>query len=206
MDFATPLKLFSRLPAVIAGFFFLLTMLPVQAEQSDAENDDLPEVRVSTTEGAFNLRLRPDIAPKTVENFLEYVDDGFYDGTIFHRVIPGFMVQGGGLDRDMNKKPTREPVVNESRQTAKNLRGSVAMARTSDPDSATAQFFVNLVDNPHLDATQARPGYTVFGSVTEGIGVIDAIASVDTTRRNGMPDVPAEPVIIESVRRINNGQ
>lgn len=192
--------------AAIAMLAILATPSPASAEQPGIDNEELPEVRVSTTEGAFNIRLRPDIAPQTVDNFLQYVDEGFYDGTLFHRVIPGFMVQAGGFDQDMNRKTTRDPVANESRQTARNLRGTIAMARTANPDSATAQFFINLVDNPHLDATRARPGYTVFGKVTEGMGVVDAIGNVSTTRRNGMGDVPAEPVRIESVRRIESDQ
>ena len=210
MDFCPRPKCFplfsSALYLVFATMVALVTTLPAHAQQSGVGDKALPEVRVSTTEGAFNIRLRPDFAPKTVANFLQYVEDGFYDGTLFHRVIPGFMVQAGGFDQDMNRKDTRDPVENESRQTAKNLRGTIAMARTANPDSATAQFFINLVDNPHLDATRARPGYTVFGSVTEGMGVVDAIGKVSTTRRNGMGDVPVEPVVIESVRRIDNGQ
>ena len=179
---------------------------PVYGDQSGNSDQDLPEVRVSTTEGAFNIRLRPDIAPKTVANFLQYVDEGFYDGTLFHRVIPGFMIQAGGFDQNMNRKDTHDPVENESRQTAKNLRGTIAMARTANPDSATAQFFINLVDNPHLDATRARPGYTVFGSVTDGMGAVDAIGNAETTRRNGMGDVPVKPIVVESVRRVESGQ
>ena len=173
-----------------------------QASGSEA----LPKVRVTTTEGAFTLRLRPDIAPLTVANFLEYVEAGFYDGTVFHRVIPGFMIQGGGFDQNLDKQDTRAPIVNESRQTAKNLRGTIAMARTQHPDSATAQFFINLVDNPHLNATSSRPGYAVFGSVTDGMGVVDAIARIQTTRARGMSDVPLDPVIIESMRLIDDEQ
>lgn len=179
---------------------------PAQAQQTSSDNDELPLVRISTTEGAFTVRLRPDYAPLTVANFLEYVEEGFYDGTLFHRVIPGFMIQGGGFDQDLSKKETRDPVVNESSQTAKNLRGTLAMARTRDPDSATAQFFINLVDNPHLNATEARPGYTVFGKVIEGMGAVDAIAKANTTRAKGMSDVPADPVIIKSIRLIDDEQ
>lgn len=194
-----------RLAAALLATVLLSPVLS-HAEETRNAGDALPEVRVLTSEGAFEIRLRPDIAPQTVTNFLRYVDEGYYDGTIFHRVIPGFMVQAGGFDQNMSRKSTHEPVVNESRQTARNLRGTIAMARTADPDSATAQFFINLVDNPHLDATPSRAGYTVFGSVTEGMGVIDAIGSVDTTNRNHMGDVPVEPVVIESVRRIESDQ
>lgn len=200
----------AHLTRVLSPLLLALAMLGVvasaQAQKSSDDNDALPQVRVSTTEGAFTVRLRPDIAPLTVANFLEYVEAGFYDGTVFHRVIPGFMVQGGGFDQNLNKKATGDPVVNESRQTARNLRGSLAMARTRNPDSATAQFFVNLVDNPHLDATESRPGYAVFGTITEGISVVDAIAKVQTTRAKGMSDVPVDPVIIESISLIDDEQ
>lgn len=200
----------AHLTRVLSPLLLALAMLGVvasaQAQKSSDDNDSLPQVRVSTTEGAFTVRLRPDIAPLTVANFLEYVEAGFYDGTVFHRVIPGFMVQGGGFDQNLNKKATNDPVVNESRQTARNLRGSLAMARTRNPDSATAQFFVNLVDNPHLDATESRPGYAVFGTITEGISVVDAIAKVQTTRAKGMSDVPVDPVIIESISLIDDEQ
>lgn len=194
-----------KLTATLLATFFLTPVFS-HGEEAQENADALPEVRVLTNEGAFEIRLRPDIAPQTVANFLRYVDEGYYDGTIFHRVIPGFMVQAGGFDKTMSRKSTHEPVVNESRQTARNLRGTIAMARTADPDSATAQFFINLVDNPHLDATPSRAGYTVFGSVTEGMGVVDAIGSVKTTNRNNMGDVPVEPVVIESVRRIESDQ
>ncbi len=194
-----------KLAVALLATFFLTPALSYSDESKDA-GEVLPEVRVLTSEGAFEIRLRPDIAPQTVANFLRYVDEGYYEGTIFHRVIPGFMVQAGGFDQNMSRKNDHEAVANESRQTARNLRGTIAMARTADPDSATSQFFVNLVDNPHLDATPSRAGYTVFGSVTDGMGVIDAIGSVDTTNRNNMGDVPVEPVVIESVRRIESDQ
>ncbi|MFC4258952.1 peptidylprolyl isomerase [Marinobacter lacisalsi] len=199
-------QLIRVLGPLLTALIMLGVVAPAQAQDSSDDNDTLPEVRVSTTEGAFTVRLRPDIAPLTVANFLEYVEEGFYDGTVFHRVIPGFMVQGGGFDKNLNKKTTGDPIVNESRQTAKNLRGTLAMARTRDPDSATAQFFVNLVDNPHLDATASRQGYAVFGTITEGISVIDAIARVQTTRAKGMSDVPVDPVIIESIRLVDDEQ
>lgn len=186
---------------MLAGLLATL-LLSVNARADSSSDEDLPTVRVTTSEGAFEIQLRPDYAPRTVENFLQYVDEGFYDGTIFHRVIDAFMIQGGGFDQDMRQKTTREPVVNESRQTAPNLRGSIAMARTANPDSATAQFFINVTDNRHLNAAANRPGYTVFGKVTEGMGVIDAIAQVRTGVRNNMGDVPLQPVVIESVRRI----
>ncbi|MEX0603198.1 MAG: peptidylprolyl isomerase [Marinobacter sp.] len=164
-------------------------------------NSDLPTVVIQTSEGTIQLQLRPDVAPQTVENFLTYVDSGYYEGTIFHRVIPGFMIQGGGFDENLNQKATRPPVPNEAKPTAKNLRGTVAMARTSNPDSATSQFFINLVDNAYLDPGSRGPGYTVFGRVTSGMGVVDQIAGQPTGTRNGMGDVPREAITIQNIRR-----
>jgi cyclophilin family peptidyl-prolyl cis-trans isomerase len=160
------------------------------------------EVVMKTSKGDITLALDPDKAPKTVANFLRYVDEGFYDGTVFHRVISGFMIQGGGLTPDMHKKPTHEPVANEAKNGLKNVRGSIAMARTRDPDSATAQFFINHRDNPNLDYPSFDGwGYAVFGKVTRGMDVVDAIAAVKTTHSNGRGNVPVEPVIIKSVSR-----
>lgn len=169
--------------------------------QSSGQSADepLPKVRMVTSEGALELQLRPDVAPATVANFLEYARAGFFDGTIFHRVIPGFMIQGGGFTEDLSRKPTREPIRNEARSTLPNLRGTIAMARTSSPDSATSQFFINLSDNDFLNAGVRGPGYAVFGKVTEGMGAVDAIARKQTTRKRGMADVPVETVIIEKV-------
>ncbi|NMT64829.1 peptidylprolyl isomerase [Marinobacter orientalis] len=163
--------------------------------------NELPQVIIETSEGVIEVTLRPDIAPETVDNFLAYVSNGFYEGTIFHRVIPGFMIQGGGFDKNLNRKQTRDPVRNEAKPTAKNLRGTIAMARTSSPDSATSQFFINLADNDFLNAGVRGPGYTVFGKVSGGMGVVDAIAGKATGRSGGMGDVPKEPVIIHSVSR-----
>lgn len=160
------------------------------------------EVVMKTSKGDITLALNPDKAPKTVANFLRYVDEGFYDGTIFHRVISGFMIQGGGLTPDMQKKPVHDPVVNEAKNGLKNVRGSIAMARTRDPDSATAQFFINHRDNPNLDYPSFDGwGYAVFGKVIDGMDVVDTIAEVKTTRKSGRGNVPVEPVIIESVSR-----
>nr|WP_264673431.1 peptidylprolyl isomerase [Marinobacter nitratireducens] len=170
------------------------------ADTGEASGDpELPKVRVLTSEGAFVLQLRPDVAPETVKNFLQYVSSGFYDGTVFHRVIPGFMVQGGGFTADMSRKTTRDPITNEATRSLPNLRGTIAMARTSAPDSATSQFFVNVVNNGFLDAGVRGAGYAVFGKVTEGMGVVDAIASKKTGVSRGMADVPVEPIIIESM-------
>ncbi|PXX91726.1 cyclophilin [Marinobacter vulgaris] len=163
------------------------------------QQNELPRVIIETSEGVIEVTLRPDIAPETVDNFLTYVSNGFYEGTIFHRVIPGFMIQGGGFDENLNRKQTRDPVPNEAKPTAKNLRGTIAMARTSSPDSATSQFFINLADNGFLDAGVRGPGYTVFGKVSGGMGVVDAIASKTTGRSGGMGDVPKDPIIIRSV-------
>ncbi len=160
------------------------------------------DVVMKTSKGDITLRLNTEKAPKTVANFLRYVDEGFYDGTIFHRVIPGFMIQGGGLTPDLTKKPTHEPVENEAKNGLKNVRGSIAMARTRAPHSATSQFFINHRDNPNLDYPSFDGwGYAVFGKVIDGMDVVDAIAKVPTTRRNGRANVPEEPVTIESVRR-----
>lgn len=156
------------------------------------------KVRLATSAGEITLELDAARAPKTVENFLRYVRDGHYDGTIFHRVIDGFMIQGGGFTAEMNQKSTRAPIVLESRNGLRNERGSLAMARTSVPDSATAQFFINLRDNAFLDAANARDGhgYAVFGRVTAGMEVIDRIRTAPTTTRGPHRDVPATPIVI----------
>ena len=157
---------------------------------------------MKTSLGAFKLELYADKAPKTVENFLKYVDDKFYDGTIFHRVISDFMIQGGGFDKSLTKKDTREPVVNEAKDSISNTKYTVAMARTSDPNSATAQFFVNVKDNKNLDyGGPSGDGYCAFGKVISGMDVVDKIKVVPTGSQGGMGDVPQTPVIIESIRR-----
>ncbi|KAA1193874.1 peptidyl-prolyl cis-trans isomerase [Pseudohalioglobus sediminis] len=159
-------------------------------------------VIIRTTFGEIKLALDADKAPKTVENFLSYARDGFYDGTIFHRVIDNFMIQGGGFDTDMNQKPTSEPIENEADNGLKNDFGTIAMARTMDPHSATAQFFINVKDNDFLNHSGKNMqgwGYTVFGKVTEGEEVLDKIRAVPTTSRGGHQDVPTDPVIIETV-------
>lgn len=190
----------SVIPALILAMSALLPLAGAHAETGvESASEALPSVRVVTSKGPFVLQLRPDVAPKTVENFLEYARSGFYDNTVFHRVIPGFMIQGGGFTADLAQKPTQEPVVNEAKPTQKNLRGTIAMARTSAPNSATSQFFINLVNNGFLDAGVRGAGYAVFGKVIEGMGVVDAIAGVDTKNARGMADVPVEPVMIESV-------
>lgn len=163
-----------------------------------------PVVLLETTSGDILIELFPDKAPKTVENFLTYVDEGFYNNTIFHRVIPGFMIQGGGMDARMREKATHEPVSNEADNGLKNERGSLAMARTSDPHSASAQFFINLVDNDFLNfraPTVDGWGYCVFGSVTEGMEVVDKIAKVKTKTVGIHENVPTDMVMITSASR-----
>ena len=162
-------------------------------------------VLMKTSKGDITLELDADKAPGTVNNFLAYVDEGFYSGTIFHRVIKDFMLQGGGFTADMDRKDTRGPIPNEADNGLKNLRGTVAMARTNKPDSATAQFFINHKDNAFLDhrSKDARGwGYAVFGRVVDGMDVVDAIASEKTGVRNRMQDVPLETVTIDSVSRV----
>ena len=157
---------------------------------------------IETTMGTITLVLDAEKAPLTVANFAQYAKDGHYDGTIFHRVIDGFMIQGGGFTRDMNQKPTREPIRNEAMNGLKNKRGTIAMARTMVVDSATSQFFINLVDNDFLDFTSPTPqgfGYAVFGSVTDGMEVVDRIAKVKTGNAGPHQNVPEEAVVIKKV-------
>jgi cyclophilin family peptidyl-prolyl cis-trans isomerase len=151
--------------------------------------------------GAFTIELYPEEAPITVENFLQYVDDGFFDGTVFHRVIPNFVIQGGGFTEAMKQKPTRATITNEADNGLKNLRGTLSMARTSDVNSATSQFFVNLADNAFLDHGARDFGYAVFAKVVEGLDVVDAIAGVKTGSRGGHQDVPLDPVVVQRARR-----
>ncbi len=166
-----------------------------------------PKVLMQTSLGNITLELNAEKAPKSVANFLQYVDDGYFDGTVFHRVISGFMIQGGGFTKDIQRKPgTRDPIRNEADNGLKNLRGTLAMARTNQPHSATAQFFISLVDNSFLDFREKNRrgwGYAVFGKVTDGMDVVDKIAKLSSTARpNGMRDVPIEPPIIEHISRI----
>lgn len=181
------------LPALAA----LLLALPTAHAQTETEEN--PEVTVHTTLGDIRMELYPDKAPVTVENFLQYARDGHYDGTIFHRVISYFMIQGGGFTPDMQQKPTREPIRNEADNGLSNERGSVAMARTTDPNSATSQFFINVELNADLNhtgkASSRAWGYTVFGRVVDGMDVVDEIRLAETDAN----DVPLEPIVIESV-------
>ena len=159
-------------------------------------------VRFETSLGAFTIELFDADAPVTVENFLQYVDDGHFDGTVFHRVIPGFVIQGGGMTADLDQKATRAPIANEAKNGRKNLRGALSMARTNDINSATSQFFVNLVDNDFLDHRPGSYGYAVFGQVVEGMDVVDRIAAVKTGSRRGHDDVPLEPVVVTRAQRL----
>ena len=171
-----------------------------------------PEVELKTTKGPIVIELYENKAPVTVANFLEYVKSGFYNGTIFHRVIPGFMIQGGGFTKNLTQKSTRKPIKNEADNGLENRRGTIAMARTSDPDSATAQFFINLVNNSSLNYRDDSPrgaGYAVFGKVIKGMNTVDKIAKVptDTASINGYParNVPKTPVVILSAKRLDHG-
>ena len=159
-------------------------------------------IRFDTTLGSFTVDLFEKDAPVTAKNFLEYVDSGHFTDTVFHRVIPGFVIQGGGMTADMRQKSTRAPIRNEADNGVKNRRGSLSMARTNDPNSATSQFFVNLVDNTSLDQGRGSAGYAVFGCVVAGMDVVDQIARVKTARRGGHDDVPVDPVVVKSVTRV----
>jgi peptidyl-prolyl cis-trans isomerase B (cyclophilin B) len=160
----------------------------------------LVKIDVKTSLGSFVLELDSEKAPITVENFVEYVRTGHFDGTIVHRVIPAFVIQGGGHEPTMNQKKTRPPIQNESSNGLKNVRGSISMARTSDPHSATSQFFINLADNASLNPGPGNAGYAVFGMVTHGMDVIDAIAKVKTGSHGHHRDVPTEPVLVEFMK------
>jgi cyclophilin family peptidyl-prolyl cis-trans isomerase len=159
-------------------------------------------IRFETTLGDFTIELFDKEAPQSVANFLRYIDDGFFDGTIFHRIVPGFVIQGGGFTEDMSQKRTQPPVKNEADNGLKNKRGTLSMARTNDINSATSQFFVNLKDNDFLDHSRANFGYAVFARVTAGMDVVDKIAAVKTGKHRGFDDVPVEAVIMKSVKRI----
>ena len=163
-----------------------------------------PVVVVETNMGNFKIELFEDKAPITVKNFLQYVEDKHYDGTIFHRVISDFMIQGGGFEPGLKEKKTRDPIKNEASNGLSNLKGTIAMARTGEPNSATAQWYVNVKDNTFLDRAKARDGvgYCVFGRVIEGMDVVDKIRKVETAKKGGHDDVPVEPVIIKSVSQM----
>jgi len=167
-------------------------------------SEEMNMVKLETSMGNIVIELNKQAAPVTVKNFLGYVEEGFYNGTIFHRVIPDFMIQGGGFTDQMEEKQTRAPIINEAKNGLKNERGTISMARQNDPDSATSQFFINHRDNDFLNYVEnGNPGYAVFGKIIEGMDVVDAIASVNTTTRMGMDDVPIEPVVINSAEAVS---
>ena len=188
--------------------YFLSLTLIVLSSSALAEN---PIVKLETSEGDITVVLFADKSPKTVENFLAHVDEGFYENTVFHRIIDNFMVQGGGFDVDLKQKKTERKVINESKNRLHNDRGTLAMARTSDPDSAGSQFFINQRNNPRLDWTPFKPGYTVFGEVITGMRIVDFMASTPTgnavgkTDKGQMPlqNVPLDPVVLLRVTRVS---
>lgn len=182
----------------IAMMLFLTSTLLFATEKTMSEAQT--KVKLTTSLGEITIQLNSEKAPISSENFIQYVKDGFYDGTIFHRVIPGFMAQGGGFDAEFKQKSVKATIKNEADNGLKNTRGTLAMARTSDPDSATAQFFINYKNNDFLDHTSPTPngwGYAVFAEVIEGMGVVDAMADSPTGNQNGHQDVPKENIIIE---------
>ena len=191
-----------------AAWLALIAMISIGVSAASSAN---PMVKIETSVGDIVLRLYADKSPKTVENFLGYVERQHYDGTLFHRVMEGFMIQGGGFDVDLKQKIAEQKVVNESKNRLHNTRGTIAMARLSDPDSASAQFFINHKDNERLDWTPFKPGYTVFGKVVTGMRVVDYIASTPTgdaiaTLEKGqapLRNVPLEPIIIERISLVN---
>jgi peptidyl-prolyl cis-trans isomerase A (cyclophilin A) len=186
-----------RKPIVMKNLIIALSILGVFGGAMAAN----PSVEVRTSQGVIVLELFEEQAPESVRNFLEYAKSGFYDGTIFHRVIDGFMIQGGGFDAQMRQKPTREQIRNEAKNGVKNTRGTIAMARTSDPHSASSQLFINLVDNHALDyPSRDGWGYAVFGEVSDGMDVVQAIGRTRTQNMGPFQNVPAQAVVIESVR------
>ena len=191
----------------------LAATLSISMSVAWAQSDDLvenPRVLMKTTDGDITIELFADKSPITVENFLRYVDDGHYDGTVFHRVISNFMIQGGGFDTELKEKPTRDPIVNESKNKLHNTRGTLAMARTSDPGSAAAQFFINQRSNLSLDWSGGKDGYAVFGEVVDGMQVVDIISLTDTGSAQAQTtrgptifqDVPVQPIVVLSVTRL----
>ena len=190
--------------SVTASILFFFSACSADEKQSTAKtttvNDSENTVILLTNKGNIKLKLYPEKAPITVKNFLYYIDSGFYNNTIFHRIIPGFVIQGGGFSKEMDRKKTVAPIKNEADNGLKNLRGTLSMARTNIVNSATSQFFINLKDNDSLDHGSRDFGYAVFAEVIEGMDIVDKIASVQTTN-SPMPNIPVEQVVIESVKR-----
>ena len=194
------------LPSVIGLLAVLALAATAAQEQSPAAAN--PKVALDTSKGKIVIELYADKAPKTVKNFLTYVKAGHYNGTIFHRVIPGFMIQGGGFTPDMTEKKTRPPIPNEADNGLQNQRGTLAMARTPDPNSASAQFFINVANNGSLNFRSKTPegwGYAVFGNVVEGMDVADAIVAVPTTTKGPYGDVPVQPIVIRKATVVSSG-
>ena len=190
----------------LQALFLAAALLPLTGFPQDnphkLKEHGMVKVTMETTQGVIKLELDPDKAPLTVANFVDYAKAGFYDNTVFHRVIAGFMIQGGGYDTDMKLKKTRPPIKNEADNGLQNLKGTIAMARTSDPDSATSQFFINVADNHFLDYRSPTPqgwGYAVFGKVTEGMDSVEKIEQTRTGFNYGMKDVPLQEVVIRKV-------
>ncbi len=200
-------KNFSRISISLISLILTVFLIGIGCSKNESdtkkstEEAAMPEVKFSTTLGDFVIELYPDKAPISVQNFLDYVNSGFYNGTIFHRVIPGFVIQGGGFTADMQRKQTRPPITNEAENGLKNLRGTLSMARTQDVNSATSQFFINLVDNAALDHTPGNYGYAVFGKVVKGMDVVDKIAQVQTGNKGPYQNVPLEPVVVETAKQ-----
>lgn len=199
-------RLIAALAIAVSGCSFGDSTSEDNASTVIAGNDNNVQVIMQTSLGDLTIDLHEGDAPITVENFLKYVDDGFYEGLIIHRIVPNFVVQGGGYDVDLNYvQPTYDGIKNESDNGLANSRGTLSMARTSAPDSANSQFFINLVDNANLDGSSGRPGYAVFATVVEGMDIVDAMARVATKNVSQLPGMPtpAEPIVIESIRRIS---
>ena len=208
MNMRNMTNLLPRLLSCLLAATLSISMSAARAQSDDPVEN--PRVLMKTTDGDITIELFADKSPITVENFLRYVDDGHYDGTVFHRVISNFMIQGGGFDAELKEKPTRDPIVNESKNKLHNTRGTLAMARTSNPDSAAAQFFINQRSNLRLDWAGGKDGYTVFGEVIDGMQIVDIISLADTgtaqaqTARgpNIFQDVPVQPIVVLSVTRL----
>jgi peptidyl-prolyl cis-trans isomerase A (cyclophilin A)/peptidyl-prolyl cis-trans isomerase B (cyclophilin B) len=192
-----------------AALLLLVAQVPAPAPQAatptPAPPPAGPVVSLVTSLGEIRIALRPDKAPTTVGNFLKYVKAGHYTGTVFHRVMPNFMIQGGGMDASLKEKPTRAPIRNEAKNGLRNTRGAIAMARTNDPNSATSQFFINVRDNHALDFGIQGAGYAVFGEVIQEMDVVDRIVAVPTGSKGGHQNVPVTPVVIKSARVVSAG-
>ena len=208
MNMRNMTNLLPRLLSCLLAATLSISMSVAWAQSDDPVEN--PRVLMKTTDGDITIELFADKSPITVENFLRYVDDGHYDGTVFHRVISNFMIQGGGFDTELKEKPTRDPIVNESKNKLHNTRGTLAMARTSDPDSAAAQFFINQRSNLRLDWSGGKDGYAVFGEVVDGMQVVDIISLTDTGSAQAQTtrgptifqDVPVQPIVVLSVTRL----